>query len=134
MEGSEIFHVVTTLKELNYLMEDCLQALMLNDRVQSISRLQSVLVKAEDYLSKIPSDTPCSEFEYVYVLSLSPPFINIYKYKSCSRELIMRGRSLQENILLQFLKFSGFTYYLHADYKEWVLKEVGVIQQNEYWR
>lgn len=40
-------------------------ALMLNDRVQSISRLQSVLVKAEDYLSKIPSDTPCSEFEYV---------------------------------------------------------------------
>jgi len=42
------------------------QGLMLNDRIQSISRLQSVLVKAEDYLSKVPSDTPYSEFEYEF--------------------------------------------------------------------
>ncbi|KAK9945712.1 hypothetical protein M0R45_011211 [Rubus argutus] len=40
-------------------------ALMLNDRIQSISKLQSVLVKAEDNLSKLPSETPYSEFEYV---------------------------------------------------------------------
>lgn len=29
------------------------------------------------------------------------------------------------------LIFSGFTCHLHADYREWVLREVGVIQQNE---
>ncbi|XP_059440363.1 sucrose synthase 2 [Corylus avellana] len=38
--------------------------LMLNDRIQSIPRLQSMLVKVEDFLSKVPSDTPYSEFEY----------------------------------------------------------------------
>lgn len=38
---------------------------MLNDRIQSISKLQSVLVMAEDKLSKLPSETPYSEFEYV---------------------------------------------------------------------
>lgn len=37
---------------------------MLNDRIQSISRLESALAKAEDYISKIPQDTPYSEFEY----------------------------------------------------------------------
>lgn len=40
-------------------------ALMLNDRIQSIPKLQSVLGKAEDYLSKLPPETPYSEFEYV---------------------------------------------------------------------
>ncbi|KAL5561413.1 hypothetical protein UlMin_031160 [Ulmus minor] len=39
-------------------------ALMLNDRITSISRLQSALVKAEEYLSKLPPETPSSEFEY----------------------------------------------------------------------
>ncbi|KAL3531498.1 hypothetical protein ACH5RR_010820 [Cinchona calisaya] len=38
--------------------------LMLNDRIQHISRLESGLSKAEDYLSKLPDDTPYSEFEY----------------------------------------------------------------------
>ncbi|CAI9105389.1 OLC1v1004300C1 [Oldenlandia corymbosa var. corymbosa] len=38
--------------------------LMLNDRIQRISKLESSLSKAEDYLSKLPSDTPSSEFEY----------------------------------------------------------------------
>ncbi|ESQ37888.1 hypothetical protein EUTSA_v10028435mg [Eutrema salsugineum] len=38
--------------------------LMLNDRIQSISRLQSQLNKAEDYISKLPQETPFSEFEY----------------------------------------------------------------------
>ncbi|KAJ7977602.1 Sucrose synthase [Quillaja saponaria] len=40
-------------------------ALMLNDRIQSMSRLQSALAKAEDHLSKLAPDTPYSEFEYV---------------------------------------------------------------------
>ncbi|KAJ8444014.1 hypothetical protein Cgig2_020860 [Carnegiea gigantea] len=39
--------------------------MMLNDRIQTLSRLQSALSKAEDYLSKLPPDTPYSEFEYV---------------------------------------------------------------------
>ncbi|XP_028794903.1 sucrose synthase 2-like [Neltuma alba] len=40
-------------------------ALMLNDRIQSIAKLQSALSKAEDYLSKFAADTHYSEFEYV---------------------------------------------------------------------
>ncbi|XVF72663.1 hypothetical protein PTKIN_Ptkin12aG0138100 [Pterospermum kingtungense] len=42
------------------------QALMLNDRIQSILRLQAALAKAEDHLSKLPPDAPYSEFEYVF--------------------------------------------------------------------
>ncbi|XP_039021415.1 sucrose synthase 2 isoform X2 [Hibiscus syriacus] len=38
--------------------------LMLNDRIQSVPRLQAVLAKAEDRLSKLPPDAPYSEFEY----------------------------------------------------------------------
>lgn len=41
-----------------------MQLLMLNDRIQNISRLQFALAKAEDHLSKLPADTPFSEFEY----------------------------------------------------------------------
>lgn len=40
--------------------------MMLNDRVQSISRLESSLLKAEDYLSKLPPDAPYSDFEYKF--------------------------------------------------------------------
>ncbi|EEF39300.1 sucrose synthase, putative [Ricinus communis] len=39
-------------------------ALMLNDRIQNISKLQSALAKAEEYVSKLPPDVPFSEFEY----------------------------------------------------------------------
>ncbi|CAL9213184.1 unnamed protein product [Arabidopsis halleri] len=39
--------------------------LMLNDRIQSISRLESQLNKAEDHISKLSQETPFSEFEYV---------------------------------------------------------------------
>ncbi|ESR32748.1 Sucrose synthase 2 [Citrus sinensis] len=38
--------------------------MMLNDRIQSISKLQSALQRAEEYLSKFPPDTPYSEFEF----------------------------------------------------------------------
>ncbi|KAL7586638.1 hypothetical protein Lser_V15G41398 [Lactuca serriola] len=38
--------------------------MMLNDRIHSMTRLQSSMVKAEDYLSKLPPDTPYSEFQY----------------------------------------------------------------------
>ncbi|KAK9265676.1 hypothetical protein L1049_012564 [Liquidambar formosana] len=40
--------------------------MMLNDRIQSLSQLQSALVKAEDYLSKLPPDEPYSQFDYVF--------------------------------------------------------------------
>ncbi|XP_072989700.1 sucrose synthase 1 [Typha latifolia] len=38
--------------------------MMLNDRIRSLSALQSALRKAEEYLLSIPSDTPYSEFTY----------------------------------------------------------------------
>lgn len=38
--------------------------MMLNDRIHTISRFESSLGKAEDYVSKLPPDTPYSEFEY----------------------------------------------------------------------
>lgn len=41
------------------------QGLMLNDRIHSISKLQSSLAKAEEHLSKLARDTPYTEFEYV---------------------------------------------------------------------
>lgn len=37
---------------------------MLNDRIQSIPRLQAALAKAEDQLAKLSPDAPYSEFEY----------------------------------------------------------------------
>lgn len=40
--------------------------MMLNDRIQSLSRLQSVLVKAEEYLSKLPPEMPFSQFAYTF--------------------------------------------------------------------
>ncbi|KDP27836.1 hypothetical protein JCGZ_18916 [Jatropha curcas] len=39
-------------------------ALMLNDRIQSIPKLRSALARAEEHLSKLPPDTPYSEFEF----------------------------------------------------------------------
>ncbi|KAL5701086.1 sucrose synthase [Ranunculus cassubicifolius] len=42
------------------------QIMMLNDRVQSIRRLEASLAKAEDYLTKVPLETPYSEFEYKF--------------------------------------------------------------------
>lgn len=41
-------------------------ALMLNDRIKSVSRLQSALLKAEEYISKLPSETLYTEFEYTF--------------------------------------------------------------------
>ncbi|PIA61285.1 hypothetical protein AQUCO_00300666v1 [Aquilegia coerulea] len=40
--------------------------MMLNDRIHNVSRLQSALVKAEDYLSTLSPDTPYSDFEYKF--------------------------------------------------------------------
>uniref|UniRef100_A0A453I4Q8 sucrose synthase n=1 Tax=Aegilops tauschii subsp. strangulata TaxID=200361 RepID=A0A453I4Q8_AEGTS len=36
--------------------------MMLNDRIQSVGRLQSVLTKAEEHLSKLPAETPYLQF------------------------------------------------------------------------
>ncbi|PKA57700.1 Sucrose synthase 4 [Apostasia shenzhenica] len=40
--------------------------MMLNDRIQTLSRLQSTLSKAEEYLSKINPEAPFSEFAYKF--------------------------------------------------------------------
>ncbi|KAJ0978454.1 hypothetical protein J5N97_013928 [Dioscorea zingiberensis] len=40
--------------------------MMLNDRIQSMSRLQAALTKAEVYLSELPADTPFSKFAYAF--------------------------------------------------------------------
>ncbi|XP_058082067.1 sucrose synthase 4 isoform X2 [Magnolia sinica] len=40
--------------------------MMLNDRIHSLSRLQSALAKAEEYLSKLPPDAPYSDFSNVF--------------------------------------------------------------------
>jgi len=40
------------------------QRLMLNERIQSLTKLQSSLVKAEENVSKLPKDTPYTEFEH----------------------------------------------------------------------
>ncbi|KAL5785164.1 hypothetical protein ACOSQ2_007556 [Xanthoceras sorbifolium] len=39
-------------------------AMMLNDRIQSIAKLQSALARAEEHLSKLHPDTPYSDFEF----------------------------------------------------------------------
>ncbi|KAJ4969448.1 hypothetical protein NE237_016149 [Protea cynaroides] len=39
-------------------------AMMLNDRIHGVSRLQSALAKAEEYISKLPRETPYSDFEH----------------------------------------------------------------------
>ncbi|CAM8965480.1 unnamed protein product [Rhodiola kirilowii] len=41
-------------------------ALMMNDRIQNVSKLESALVKAENFLFKLPPDTPYSDFEYEF--------------------------------------------------------------------
>lgn len=38
--------------------------LMLNDRIERISQLESALAKAEEYVYKLPPETPYSEFEF----------------------------------------------------------------------
>ncbi|XP_068658391.1 sucrose synthase 4-like [Aristolochia californica] len=40
--------------------------MMLNDRIHSLSKLQSSLAKAEEHLSKLPPATPYSDFEYLF--------------------------------------------------------------------
>jgi sucrose synthase len=41
-----------------------MQAMMLNDRIHNINKLQSSLAKAEEFLSKLHPDTPYTDFEY----------------------------------------------------------------------
>ncbi|KAF6141215.1 hypothetical protein GIB67_024299 [Kingdonia uniflora] len=42
------------------------QMIMLNDRIQNVLKLQSSLVKAEDYLAKLLPDAPYSDFEHKF--------------------------------------------------------------------
>ena len=47
-----------------FLLMIMVQGLMLNDRIQTISKLQSALAMAEEYLSMLAPDTLYYEFEY----------------------------------------------------------------------
>eukprot|EP00252_Welwitschia_mirabilis_P026179 TRINITY_DN845_c0_g3_i1.p1 TRINITY_DN845_c0_g3~~TRINITY_DN845_c0_g3_i1.p1 ORF type:complete len:820 (-),score=91.00 TRINITY_DN845_c0_g3_i1:267-2726(-) len=40
------------------------QMLMLNDRIQSLTKLRSALVKAEEHLNKLPKEAPYKDFEH----------------------------------------------------------------------
>ncbi|KAJ4959491.1 hypothetical protein NE237_026602 [Protea cynaroides] len=42
------------------------KTMMLNDKVQNLNVLQSVLRKANEYLSSLPPDTPYSEFDHMF--------------------------------------------------------------------
>ena len=42
------------------------QMLMLNERIQSLSKLRLALIKAEEHLSKLPKSTPYAEFEHKF--------------------------------------------------------------------
>ena len=41
-----------------------LQKLMLNERIQSLTKLRTALVKAEEHLKKLPEDMLYAEFEH----------------------------------------------------------------------
>ncbi|CAL9133379.1 hypothetical protein MUK42_16606 [Musa troglodytarum] len=76
--GNGVLFLNRHLSSIMFRNKDCLEPLldflrahkhkghvmMLNDRVQSVSRLQSVLAKAEEYLSKLIPEAPFSEFAY----------------------------------------------------------------------
>ncbi|XP_021756725.1 sucrose synthase [Chenopodium quinoa] len=42
------------------------KTMMLNDRIQNLDSLQSVLRKAEEFLATLPADTPYSEFDHKF--------------------------------------------------------------------
>jgi len=47
-----------------------MQTLMLNERIPSLSKLRPALMKTEDILTKLPKDTPYSDFEPKYDMLL----------------------------------------------------------------
>lgn len=87
---------------------------MLNDRIQHVSRLESALAKADDYISKLPPDTPYSEFEYEYADSRKIDYSCIY--------------------LLNFTTNHLKNLCGHAVCMGWVLREVGETLLAVFWR
>ncbi|CAH9117465.1 unnamed protein product [Cuscuta epithymum] len=77
--GNGVIFLNRHLSSIMFRNKDCLEplldflrvhmhkghVLMVNDRMTKISRLESSLAKADDYLSKLPPETPYAEFEYV---------------------------------------------------------------------
>ncbi|GLT97148.1 hypothetical protein SLE2022_147300 [Rubroshorea leprosula] len=64
--SAKLFHDKESLHPLlEFLRVHCHKGknMMLNDKIQSLNSLQYVLRKAEDYLTSLPSETPCSKFE-----------------------------------------------------------------------
>ncbi|KAJ6809549.1 sucrose synthase 2 [Iris pallida] len=65
--SSKLFHDKESMYPLlNFLRVHSYKGttMMLNDRIQSLSALQSALRKAEKHLAALPPDTPCSEFTH----------------------------------------------------------------------
>eukprot|EP00253_Pinus_taeda_P029445 PITA_29445 len=65
--SSRLFHGKESMQPLlNFLLAHKYrgQKLMLNERIQSLTKLRTVLVKAEEHLKKLPKDMPYAEFEY----------------------------------------------------------------------
>ncbi|KAG8480900.1 hypothetical protein CXB51_025465 [Gossypium anomalum] len=63
--SSNMFHKKESLEPLlDFLRAHKYEVMMLNDRIQIISKLQSALSRAYEYLSKLPFETPYSEFEF----------------------------------------------------------------------
>lgn len=50
------------------MVREWLQTLLLNEGISTLSKLRHVLVKAEEYLTTLPSDTPVHDFAFRYVL------------------------------------------------------------------
>lgn len=67
--SAKLFHDKESLHPLlEFLKVHCHKGknMMLNDRIQNLDYLQYVLRKAEEYLVKLPADTPYSEFEHKF--------------------------------------------------------------------
>lgn len=50
------------------MVREWMQTLLLNEGISTLSKLRNVLVKAEEYLTRLASDTPIKDFSFRYVL------------------------------------------------------------------
>lgn len=60
-----------------------MQTLLLNERVATTAKLRSALIKAEEFLSKLPKDQPFKDFATKYISTFQLPFEAFHAYRSC---------------------------------------------------